>query len=86
MRPDVHPLTAARRRRALSRVAVARATGVSADRLREVEHDAEVLTVREAFAVGPVLGVDAMTLHERTWRANWRGVHDDGIGEATADG
>lgn len=64
-----HPLTAARRRRAMSRVATATATGIERARLATIEAADDLPTLREVRALAAVLGVDPMQLHEHCWRA-----------------
>lgn len=67
---DHHPLVAARRRRALSRVATATATGIERARLARLEAADDLPTLREVRALGAVLGIDdPMRLHEACWRA-----------------
>lgn len=66
---DHHPIVAARRRRALSRVATATATGIERARLVKIEAAEDLPTLHEVRALGAVLGVDATRLHEACWRA-----------------
>lgn len=53
----------------MSRVAAATATGIERARLARIEAADDLPTLHEVRALGAVLGVDAMQLHEACWRA-----------------